>query len=293
MPRLQATPTPVPALSTPEALPPPAEPTEPPPWPEGEAPASPYIRPLSGSFRELEFTSEALGGTVQYFIYLPPGYRDDDRRYPVLYLLHGGSGDKEEWVAYGAIDAVDRLITAREIRPLIVVLPWGDWGYWMNQIDGLAWGDYASRDLVHHIDSAFRTLPDPAHRAIGGLSMGGAGALQLAFNHPEVFGGAGAHSPSLREEGDLPFMGTGEEYARRDPIHLAGAAPGIDQVRIWIDIGEDDPWRERAELLHRALEERGIAHAWHLLPGGHEGEYWQRNLVDYLRFYDQALNGGT
>lgn len=279
-------------VGTPVPLPPPP-PRASLPLPGGEPVVSPYVGALQGAFREVEFASRALDRDERYFIYLPPDYKGSGRRYPVLYLLHGGSGDKEEWAAYGVIDAVDRLIVAQEIRPLIVVLPQGDWGYWVNHVGGgPRWGDYLADDLVRHIDASFRTLPDPAHRAIGGLSMGGHGALQLAFNRPDVFGVAGAHSPSLRpEDGELPFLGTGDEFAARDPISLAQSAPGIERLIIWLDAGDEDPWIERIELLHRILEDRGIPHSWSILPGEHGGAYWEQNLVTYLRFYDAALNG--
>jgi S-formylglutathione hydrolase FrmB len=121
--------------------------------------------------------------------------------------------------------------------------------------------------------------------------MGAHGALQLAFNHPNVFRGAGAHSPSLHtSETLISIAGTDEEFASRDPISLAAEAPDIELVNIWIDIGEDDPWLERVDLLHQALEERGVNHDWSVRPGDHDGEYWERNLVDYLSFYDSVLN---
>src|SRR5438045_9767028 len=89
--------------------------------------------------------------------------------------------------------------------------------------------------------------------------MGAVGALQLAFTHPDVFGVVGAHSPSLREDdGSVPFLGTGEEWASRDPLSLVPIAPRIDHLKIWIDIGQDDVYYERAEELLLALQQRGL-----------------------------------
>ncbi|MBI4494439.1 MAG: OpgC domain-containing protein [Chloroflexi bacterium] len=281
------------AIATPVPLPPPpAAVRTPAPLPAGEPRVSEYVGAIKGSFRELQFYSAALDRDMSYFVYLPPRYATAGRRYPVLYMLHGGSGDKEEWPAYGLIDTVDELIVGKEIRPLLVVLPQGEYSYWVNYPDdGPRWADYVANDLVRHIDSSFRTLPSAEHRAIGGLSMGAHGALQLAFNYPHVFRAAGSHSPSLYEEDWLPMLGNGADYAARDPISLAASAPGLDQLQLWIDIGEEDPWLERAELLHETLATRGIDHEWNVLPGGHDGEYWQRNLVTYLRFfYDRVLN---
>ena len=175
-------------------------------------------------------------------------------------------------------------------------MPQGDLSYWVNWVDGgPRWGDYVARDVRRQVDATFRTLPDASHRAVGGLSMGGAGALQLAFNHPDVFQVVGAHSPSLHlDDGTFAgIYGTGSDFAQREPIDLAATAPGIESLKIWIDTGEEDPWLERDEMLHANLVERGVAHNWSVLPGGHDGEYWTENLPAYLRFYDSVLNWET
>jgi enterochelin esterase-like enzyme len=254
--------------------------------------ASPYVGDTEGTFREAWFYSPALDRDMPYYVYLPPGYGSETRRYPVLFMLHGGSQDRDEWPAFGLVDAIDRLIINREIGPMILVLPQGDYGYWVNHADdGARWGDYVAEDLVRHVDATYRTLPYPSYRAIGGLSMGGHGALQLAFNYPGVFAGVGAHSPALYpDDGTLPILGTGAEFARRDPVLLAGTADGLDRLAILLDIGEEDPFAERAMEQHDALAARGVDHRWLLQAGGHDYEYWERNIVMYLRFYDEVLN---
>ena len=260
---------------------------------DGQQQASAYVGPIHGLLRDRDFYSPALDADLPYLVYLPPQYGTEQRRYPVLYMLHGGAGDRQEWAAYGLIDTVDRLIQSKEIRPMIVVLAEGQEGYWVNHVDGgPQWGDYISKDLVRQIDATYRTLPDADHRAIGGNSTGASGALRLAFDNPDVFHAVGAHSPALYPE-DPSFdfiMGTGMDWNVRDPIWLAANAPGLSQLDIWIDIGEDDPWAGRADELHEALASRGIPHAWSLQPGGHEGDYWESHLAAYLRFYDSVLN---
>jgi S-formylglutathione hydrolase FrmB len=253
-----------------------------------------YVGQISGTFREVVFYSPSLNRDMSYYIYLPPGYSTEGRRYPVLYMLHGAGGNKDEWAAYGLVDDVDQSIVSKDIKPMIVVMPQGDQGYWVNWADGgPLWGDYVANDLRTQVDATFRTLPNASHRAIGGLSMGGAGALQLAFNHPDVFQNAGAHSPSLHvDDGTFSGLyGTGPEFEKREPIDLAANAPDIDALNIWIDAGEDDPWVDRDTLLHETLLERGIAHNWKVFPGAHDGDFWTRNLPAYLRFYDSVLNG--
>jgi enterochelin esterase-like enzyme len=252
-----------------------------------------WVGPLWGRFRAERFYSDALDREMPYFVYSPPAAEHSSRGLPVLYMLHGASGDNSEWATIKLIDWADRLIANQEIPPLVVVLPQGDFGYWVNHVDeGPRWGDYLVEDVVGEIDASYPTLPIAAARAVGGLSQGGHAALQLSFNYPEVFGVAGAHSPSLRaEEDSLPWLGTGDEFARRDPIALAETLPAatLARTRLSIDVGSDDPWRPRVELLHAALAERGVSHEWHVWPGGHDGDYWQPNVPAYLRYYGRAL----
>jgi enterochelin esterase-like enzyme len=251
-----------------------------------------WVGPIRGRFVEQSFYSRALGREMPYYVYLPPDYDDAGRAYPVLYLLHGASGDFGEWPAIGFVDTVDRAILARDVEPFIVVIPQGDFGYWLNHAKGgPRWGDYVTKDLVSHVDGTYRTQRRPYRRAIGGLSMGASGGLVQAFTHPEVFGVVGANSPSLRTDNSLiDFLGEDEEFAQRDPFTLARTAPGLETLQIWLDIGEEDPWYPRALMLHETLLEQGIDHEWNTWPGDHDGEYWVTHIPDYVRFYSHALS---
>ncbi len=119
--------------------------------------------------------------------------------------------------------------------------------------------------------------------------MGAWGTLHQAFSHPDIFGIVGAHSPSLKSAEEMPFLGTGAEFATKDPIRLAQVGSVLDTQQIWIDVGEDDPWALGAKALYDVLRERGIPHRWQLLPGGHEGGYWAEHALDYVRFYAYAF----
>jgi enterochelin esterase-like enzyme len=250
-----------------------------------------YVGAIRGRFIEQWFFSRALGREMPYYIYFPPDYDESGRSYPVLYLLHGASGDAAEWPAYGLIDMLDQSIFAREIEPFMVVLPQGEFGYWMNHAEGgYRWGDYLTRDLVGHVDGTYRTLRRPYRRAVGGLSMGGTGALVQGFTLPLVFGVVGAHSPALREDNSVvEFLGTGDEFAARDPISLARTAPGLDQLQIFLDTGEEDPWYGQVLALDEILLGRGVQPEFHIWPGGHDQEYWVAHTPEYLRFYSYAL----
>ncbi|MDE3112103.1 MAG: hypothetical protein KGN00_02005 [Chloroflexota bacterium] len=239
------------------------------------------------------FWSAALRREMPYLVYLPAGYGASGRRYPVLYMLHGMSGSDTEWRTYGLLDAADRMMADGEIAPFIIIMPQGDRAYWMDHAgpDHEAWGTYTARDLVAEVDSRYRTIRDRSARAIGGDSMGAHGALQLALNHVDVFSIVGSHSLVLRSfEQAFPFFGDKAQYAARDPMTIVRTRPDLAvSLRLWIDIGSQDPWAPRAALFNTELDRLGIPHAWHEWAGGHSRAYWGAHVCDYLRFYGDSF----
>ncbi|HEU5317661.1 MAG TPA: alpha/beta hydrolase-fold protein [Chloroflexota bacterium] len=254
---------------------------------------SPHWIMPGGAFEDRSFSSDTLGREMPYRVFLPPDYYTPARqgtRYPVLYLLHGMGGRYDEWSGYGLEEVANGLMQDGKFPHTIVVAPQGGLGYWMNQDGGTPWGDYVARDLVKHVDATFRTVAQREARAIGGLSMGGHGAIQLALNYPDTFGIAGAHSPSIRNESIAPaYFGRGGAFARRDPITLVKDSTLSAPPRLWIDIGQNDFWKEPAQELHKALVEKGWQHEWKVLPGEHDGWYWGDHLWEYLPFYAQSF----
>ena len=250
-----------------------------------------------GEWRTLEFYSRALGRNVTYMAWLPPGYAATGRTYPTLYLLHGvGDGQEafgvEEWLGYALTEDLDRMLALGMIEPMIVVLPYGEQSYWLNHANGgPKWGDFVAIDLVKHVDATFRTEPVRERRAIGGLSMGGHGALQLAYNHPDVFSVAGAHSPTIRPFETSPeFFGDPAYFAKNDPISLAKNTDAALRVLTWVDVGADDQWKGAAESLVATLTGKHALVEFRQFEGDHEGWYWKYYLPEYLHFYSQALH---
>jgi enterochelin esterase-like enzyme len=242
--------------------------------------------------RDDRLTSPIIGEDFTYRVYLPPDYLTrPDRHYPVLYMLHGNGGNYTEWSDSFLPEQADRMMASGEIPPFIVVMPDdGETTYFANWSDGPRWGDYITEDVVGTIDQRYRTLPNARSRAVGGLSMGGLGALNLAFQHPDVFGIVGGHSPSVRLEPDpaLWFL-VGENFWEHDPAWLAANAAGIENVSVWLDAGTEDVWLPNIEAVRDALVERGLHPEWHNFPGPHEAEYWIEHVPDYLRFYGSEL----
>ena len=211
-----------------------------------EAPFAGGLPAARGEWREAHFFSRALHREEAYLVWLPPGYGDGRATYPTLYLLHGVGGPDGagvgEWLGYALTEDLDRMLALGLLEPMLVVLPAGEQGYWMNHADGgPRWADFVARDLVTHVDATFRTDPRRERRAVGGLSMGGHGALQLALNFPDVFGIAGAHSPTLRPFADSPeFFGDPAWFARYDPLSLIQRTDAARRIAFWIDVGADD-----------------------------------------------------
>jgi enterochelin esterase-like enzyme len=248
--------------------------------------------PLQGFLLDDRLVSPIIGESFLYRVYLPPDYfRSPMRQYPVLYLLHGNGGNYTEWSDSFLPEQIDRMIVAGAVQPMIVVMPDdGETTYFANWDNGPRWGDYIAEDVVSTIDQRYRTMRRPAARAIGGLSMGGLGALNLAFQHPDVFGVVGAHSPSVRLEPDpnLWFL-TGQNFWEHNPIWLAQHQPGLDSLKVWLDAGTDDVWLPNIDAVRATLVAEGLHVEWHEYVGPHEAEYWIDHVPDYLRFYSTAL----
>jgi len=259
---------------------------------------APYtLTTYAGGSRVLEeaLFSPTLDLHTSYRVLLPADYDTSARRYPVLYMLHGVAGDSNEWQSIGLLEAADRMVQRGQIDPFLIVLPNGGGNYWVNQATGARWADYVVNDVVGQVDRDFRTIAAPSARAIGGLSMGGEGALRIAMDHPDVFGVAGAHSPSLRTAFDQyapelqAMFGDAQTWRSETPLWQVIDRDTAYELTMSIDVGEDDPWRPNVELLHQRMVSRGISHRFEVLPGEHDAEYWVGNVDHYLTFYSSAL----
>ena len=156
--------------------------------------------------------------------------------------------------------------------PFIIVFPYD---YSHQQPSDYHFEDVFIQLLVPHIDLTYRTLPDPTHRAVGGLSRGGAWALHLGIHHPDVFGIIGAHSPAI-------FY---VDCYSLPPILLD--IPSEKLPRIFIDIGDADGGKKVVEPFETFLAAHTIPHEWHQYVGDHEGKYWSAHVEEYLRWYAQ------
>jgi S-formylglutathione hydrolase FrmB len=170
-------------------------------------------------------------------------------------------------------------------RAPVVLLPDGGTGWWHDRQEG-PWGSYVLREAIPA--ALRRSGADRDRIAIGGISMGGFGALDLARVAPTRFCAVGAHSAALWfHGGDTPVgaFDDAEDFARHDLIRFA-ASERLYRVPVWIDVGRDDPFARADVALARELRTHGTEVHLDVHPGGHSG--WSRRMDDYIRFYAQS-----
>jgi enterochelin esterase-like enzyme len=247
--------------------------------------------PDTGTVITQQIHSEAIGQTKSYNLYLPPNWcKLDDL--PLLVMLHGLYGDNTDWVDKGYLDdAATMLISAGEIAPLIILMPDGDDSFYVNGSEG-GYETYIISELIGAVDQNFATAATRDTRFIGGLSMGGYGALYLGLRHPDMFSAIGAHSPALLGPSGDPtsqylYGQRGELFAERDIISLIERDGWPDNMRLFVDIGNTDGLIGGVLRLADALYRDGHltdfqGHVW---PGIHDWSYWSAHAPDYLRFY--------
>jgi S-formylglutathione hydrolase FrmB len=206
---------------------------------------------------------------------------------PLLVLLHGRSGHAGDLYSDGFYAELKRL-GAR--APAVVELDGGDHSYYHDRRSG-RWGSYVMREAI---PAAVRRLhADPNRIAIGGISMGGFAALDLARLNPGRFCAAGGHSPAiwLRAGDTAPgAFDDAADFARHDLYRYARtAAHPFGGLPLWIDRGNRDPFVPGDAALAGVLKQRGANLVSRIWPGAHEGAYWHAHIARYLRFYAGAL----
>jgi enterochelin esterase-like enzyme len=272
-------------------------------FPSGNAVATPSSSPQlqHGRVEQGNIPSTFMNGAQPYMIYLPPHYDTSDRRYPVVYLLHGAPGGYADWMKGGGIDhTLDALISVGRIPPLIAVLPDGDGGFfgdtqWANSpLSGVRAEDYLTQEVVPFIDQHYHTLADRHHRIMGGLSAGGFGAVNITLHHPDLFGAAFSLSGNYVA---WPTW-TGKDMWGNDPAlkeHNSPLlyAPHVANVRdlhLYLASGQSDKSsRPQTEQFDAVLNQLDVPHKTDYFDGGHAWEFWRTHVVDALKYLIQDM----
>ncbi|HEV7905738.1 MAG TPA: alpha/beta hydrolase-fold protein [Pyrinomonadaceae bacterium] len=249
---------------------------------------------FAGRVEYAEFPSASLGRNVRYAVSLPPSYdKKSSQRYPLVIFLHGLNNDERDWESHCIETKLEALRAASKVGEFIVAIPYGANSFYLNAQDGTRYEDAIVKDFLPFVDKTYRTIASPRSRLIEGISMGGYGALLIAFKHPELFAGVAAHSAALFDELPQPpkspedrggkyrydlatkLFGSPPDAAffqANNPLYLARAnATALKRLKIYFDIGESDRYGfEKGNLkLSETLKAAGVAHEYTLAPGAH------------------------
>ncbi|MEZ5041756.1 MAG: alpha/beta hydrolase family protein [Saprospiraceae bacterium] len=242
--------------------------------------------------------SVSMNKSIQNIVILPDNDGDANKRYPVVYLLHGATGDYTDW-----IKKVPAIVDYADEHQFIIVCPDGgntSW-YFDSPIDpSMQYETYISKELVSKVDSQYPTLATPEKRAITGLSMGGHGALFLCFRNQDIWLAAGSMSGGV----DIrPFpnnwdikarLGTYAAHPERWETHSVTNLLYLlngKSLSLIIDCGVDDFFYQVNAKLHDKMVERNIPHDYIERPGKHNWDYWENAVKYQLLFFDDFFAG--
>lgn len=228
-----------------------------------------------GKLEMVAYESKTVGTTRKMQVYTPPGY-SKDKKYPVLYILHGIGGDETEWQRFAKVDALmDNLIADKKAEPMIVVMPNGR----AQKDDRANAGMQAAPafatferdlldDVIPAIESRFSTRTGPENRALAGLSMGGGQTLNFGLGHLDTFAWIGAFSSAPNTKPPAELL--------PDP---AKAKAGLKLLMI--TCGNKDGLFRISKGVHTYLAGKDVPHVWHVDGHGHDPTHWGSALYNF------------
>ena len=255
--------------------------------------------------------SKILAHAVNYCVVLPPSYDTHKaRRFPVLYFFHGLGDNEQMFVHGGAFNMVQDLWERKQIGEFLIVTPEAGATFYINSHSGkVRYESFLVEEFFPAIESRYRIKPGRSNRGVSGVSMGGYGALHMAFRHAQLFTAVSAQSPALMTE--IPAVAArsaangmrsrvlGETFGsppdpafweRNSPISLARGT-NLAGLKIYFDCGDRDDYgfEEGAKALDKVLTSRRIPHQAHIYPGRHDWQYFAEHLPESLQFQSRAF----
>jgi putative tributyrin esterase len=259
----------------------------------------------------LDVPSAVMNKAYKAAVVLPASYANSKVSYPVLYLLHGGSGHFNDWLN----KTPDKMLVKNlaDQFNMIIVMPEGEtFGWYLDSpVDqSNKFETYITKEVIQKIDNTYRTVRSNKGRVITGLSMGGHGAMYLAGRHPELFCAAGTMSGAMdmnytkfRINEDFAkslkdrfqkLLGTADTsndvYVKNSIINMVDAIKK-NGMPVIIDCGVDDFLIEANRELHHRLVYNNVPHDYTERPGAHTWDYWQNSLPYHMLFFQKVLKG--
>jgi len=256
---------------------------------------------LDSLVRRVAIPSQQMGKVFNANVILPESYFLDTtpRFYPVVYLLHGYSGNFSNW--HEKVPSLRKLASQHQ---LILVCPEGNFSSWYldSSLDsGMLFFTYISQEVPSYIDAHFRTYDDARYRGITGLSMGGHGALLIALAHPDWFGAAGSMSGVVDLRTHPNDYDIAKHLGSYEADTLLWAANSVVEIasqrrrsnpKLIIDCGTSDSLIIDNRRLHEVLLENTIPHTYTERPGNHDWLYWEEAINYQLLFFDRFFKEG-
>lgn len=250
------------------------------------------------SWGEVNFRSPILGRPMAFNFLLPDPWIAGPGPYPVFYLLHGYSDDHQTWLLQ------TRILEYVIGLPLIVVMPDGEHSFYCDAYEGEPFERYLLEEVLGIVEASFAAKQGKRARCIGGLSMGGFGAMKMGLKFPDKFASIGAHSsaldaarragfdsPILRDLRRLlgPLRANNPHRCSNDPYLLAEQLDRKRIPAIYFDCGTEDHLIESNREFDRLLTQEEIPHTYREFPGGHNWSYWDEHIQDSLEHHCGAL----
>ena len=263
-----------------------------------------FLAAASVVWESLSFQSNKLGKEVRYSIYLPDGYEDSTRKYPVLYLLHGWTDNETSWIQMGDMQRIaDDAIASRQAVPMIIVMPDAGETWYVNSYDGsVPYEDMFFEELIPYIEKTYRARADREYRGIAGLSMGGFGSFLYTLHHPDMFTACAPLSAAVYTDeqmqkalnttrGELfnKLFGKGNLTEHWRANSILDLLNKLDTEKPWrvayyIDCGDEDYLLHGNNIVHEILQEKKIKHEFRVRDGGHTWTYWRTALPSVMEF---------
>lgn len=241
----------------------------------------------------LQVYSTSMNKTIKNVVITPDSYSSKRNSYSVVYLLHGAGGDHKAWL--GKAPAIKKYADDYNV---IIVCPDGDKTSWYfdSPVDAtMQYETYISKELVAEVDKSYNTIAKKENRAIAGYSMGGHGALYLAFKNIDVWGAAASMSGGVdirpfplqwdiaKRLGD--YSENPENWENNTVINLVHLLNGKN-LKILFDCGVSDFFYDANVRLHKKMLERNIPHDYIERPGGHTNKYWENSIKYQMVFFN-------
>jgi enterochelin esterase family protein len=238
-----------------------------------------------GAVAEVTYWSSTLKRFRRLHVYTPPGYESGDGRFPVFYLLHGASDSDDSWSSVGRAGFIlDNLIAAGKARPMVVVMPAGHTGPFRF---GQSFGNEFERDFVNEImplvEKRYRVRADRAHRALAGLSMGGAQTLNIGFEQLDKFAYLGVFSSGVFSLGGRGGTNApaGPSWEARNKTALADAHLKQGLKLVWFATGKDDFLLKTSQATVELLRKHNFDVKYTETEGAHTWIVWREYLRDF------------